>query len=350
MIAPATCATLFTNNYFYDLKDYEGFQFDKEWYNQNYNSDMEIDGKLFFGMSDATVGQMDGMWVLFFNENKMEHFGLDKPYDLVRDGKWTYDRMKEYLAAVANLNGDESFSWNKDGKSFYGLTMTPYLNYRFMNGFNEKIVENRNGKLVFTAGSEHFMNAVETLYSANDDSLGMIDKGVDNDLDAENGGYVYPFMTERALFLTSEICKTQKYREFEFTYGIVPFPKLDENQENYVTAIYQGALAFSIPTTCETPEDTAVIFDALAYEGRRTLIPAYREKTVEQKGLRNDDSIEMLSIIADSAYNDIGSMYGLLGGFISEFNYDVKERTGTMASLIAKYKKSITQAIENMEK
>ena len=63
----------------------------------------------------------------------------------------------------------------------------------------------------------------------------------------DNGGYVYPFMTERALFLTAEVCKAQKYREFDFTYGIVPFPKYDENQANYFTTIYQDALAFSIP-------------------------------------------------------------------------------------------------------
>lgn len=350
MIPPKTCAPLFSDSYFYNLKDYDGFRFDESWYNQSYNNDMEIDGKLYFGMSDATVGLTDGMWVLFFNEDKMTDLGLDKPYDLVREGKWTFDRLKEYLAAAANLNGDDSFAWNKNGKCFYGLTMTPYINYRFMNCFGEKIIENKNEKLSFTAGSERFMDAVDLLYTVNDDSLGQVYKGVDSDYDADNGGYVYPFMTERALFLTAEVCKAQKYREFDFTYGIVPFPKYDENQANYFTTIYQDALAFSIPTTCSTPEDTAVIFDALAYEGRKTLVPAYREITVEQKGLRNEDSIEMLDIITKSAYNDIGSMYGLLGSFITDFNNDIKTCGGTMASIIATYKASITAAIDNLNK
>lgn len=289
------------------------------------------------------------MWALFFNEDKMTDLKLDMPYDLVREGKWTFDKFKEYLAASANLNGDESYTWNKDGNAFYGLTTTAYLNYRFMNCFGEDIIENNNGKLKFTAGSEHFMNAVDMLYTVNDPPLGYFYLGQGSDYDAETGGYMYPFMAQRALFLTAEICKTQKFREFDFSYGIVPFPKYDEDQDDYVTTIFQEALAFSIPITCDTPEDTAIIFDALAYEGSKTLVPEYLQTTVEQKGLRNDDSIEMLSIITAGAFNDIGQMYGLTTDFISAYNVDIQNRSGTMASIIAKYKTSIEAAIASLE-
>lgn len=65
-----------------------------------------------------------------------------------------------------------------------------------------------------------------------------------------------------------------------------------EDQDSYVTTIFREALAFSIPITCQTPEDTAVIFDALAYEGQKPVVPEYLGNTVEQKGLRNEESIE----------------------------------------------------------
>ena len=59
----------------------------------------------------------DSMWCLFFNENMMEDHKLELPYDLVREGKWTIDRLTGCCTAVANLNGDEKFKWNKDGKA-----------------------------------------------------------------------------------------------------------------------------------------------------------------------------------------------------------------------------------------
>ena len=64
----------------------------------------------------------DSMWCLFFNENMAENHQLDMPYDLVREGKWTIDEATKYAKAVANLNGDESWKWSKDGKCVYGIS------------------------------------------------------------------------------------------------------------------------------------------------------------------------------------------------------------------------------------
>ncbi len=125
--------------------------------------------------------------------------------------------------------------------------------------------------------------------------------------------------------------------------------KLDEDQDSYITTIFQETLAFSSPITCQTPENTAVIFDALAYEGQKLVVPEYLGNTVEQKGLRNEESIEMLKLITAGAYNDIGSMYGLTTDFITDYNNDIQNRQGTMASIIAKYKVSIEAAIESLE-
>ena len=347
-IAPPVCAPYVRDGYFYDLKDYEGFQLDREWYNHSYNSDMELGGKLYYGMSDATVGLTDGLWVLFFNEDMTEKLGLEKPYDLVREGKWTLDRLKEYLAAAANLNGDDDFNWDQNGKAVYGLSMMPYCNYYFLRSFGEKMVENKNDELVFTAGSEHFMNAVDKLYAINDPTLGLLHKSEASDFDLAGGGYITAFMNQRALFLTSEVSKSQNFRDLNFMYGMIPFPKLDETQEKYATNVYQGALAFSIPVSCKTPEETAVIFDALAYEGKKSVVPVYRSVTVEQKGLRNEDSIEMLGIVTESVSNDIGLAYGLFGGFIGSIYGDVSDRKGTMASLIESYKTSIGAELEKI--
>ncbi len=50
-----------------------------------------------------------------------DDLGLETPYQLVRDGTWTIDRLTEHAKSAANLNGDDSFAWNEKGNAIYGL-------------------------------------------------------------------------------------------------------------------------------------------------------------------------------------------------------------------------------------
>ncbi|MBQ8510006.1 MAG: hypothetical protein IJ493_08885 [Clostridia bacterium] len=349
LIPPNPCAALITGGYFKDLLEYDQLQLDEAWYNQSYNESVLINDKMYFGMSDMSVGLTDGMWALFFNENMMTDLKLDAPYDLVREGKWTLDKFGEYLKAAANLNGDDNFTtWNQEGKSVYGMAFTDYNYYRFTNSCEEKIIDNVDGKLAFTAGSEHFFNVAEKIQNVLTHEDGRICISGGNDYDGTQGNYMYVFSVQRSLFLNAEICKAQGFRDFSFEYGLVPVPKYDENQEDYITTIYQEALAFSIPVNCETAERSATVIDALSYEGMKWVVPVYREITVEQKGLRNEDSIEMLGIITDGAYIDLGSVFGLNNKFITAYNAEMKARNGQMASLIATWKQTLNASIETL--
>lgn len=50
---------------------------------------------LYFAVSDLSLTAFDLTWCLMFNEMKMEELNMDKPYDLVRNGKWTLDKFHE---------------------------------------------------------------------------------------------------------------------------------------------------------------------------------------------------------------------------------------------------------------
>lgn len=50
---------------------------------------------LYFAVSDLSLTAFDLTWCLMFNETKMEELNMDKPYDLVRSGKWTLDEFHE---------------------------------------------------------------------------------------------------------------------------------------------------------------------------------------------------------------------------------------------------------------
>jgi len=329
-------------NYLYNLLDFSEFNFDKEWWISSYNDENSVGGKLYAAMGYSQLMIVDSIWCLFFNEDMMEDLSLDTPYDMVRDGTWTLDALEKYLSAGAYLNGADTFSW--DNKSIYGISGS--AEDKFLIGCGERTVEVKDGKLVITAGSERFYNVVERLAGilTQSDGKRYVDykEGIK---DGTAGNYVTMFETERSLFATMELSKTSRLRDKEWSYGIVPFPKYDENQENYYSNPFYATPGLAIPVTNQNPEDTAYIADVLTYVSHRDVWPIFREITLEQKGLRNDDSIEMLDVIINSSVPNLLTAYGITGPSITTV---IRNNTGTAASALASVKDAMQTKIDEI--
>ena len=131
-----------------------------------------------------------------------------------------------------------------------------------------------------------------------------------DDFNAELGGYLHVFSTGRSLFVTGEIKAAQTLRDMTDTFGIIPFPKYDESQEDYVTDLVLQLFYLTIPITNQRLDMTATIVEAMTHDSFTDVIPVYYEQTVEQKGLRNNESIEMLEIMRQTRTVDPGVVFG----------------------------------------
>ena len=60
-------------------------------------------------------------WCVYFNETLFEKYSLGFPYDLVRSGEWTIEKLMT-IAKSADLRGDESFAYKNGGGAVYGLS------------------------------------------------------------------------------------------------------------------------------------------------------------------------------------------------------------------------------------
>ena len=146
--------------------------------------------------------------------------------------------------------------------------------------------------------------------------------------------------------MTAEIKAASKYRDVNFSFGIVPLPKLDESQENYI-AVGGFAHAAVIPSTSKEPGRAGAILDALAYLTDKDVMPEFYDVTMSQKRLRDSKSIEMLEIISKNAYIDPGEVYSwthdLRVELVSMF---VKEPSDAFASTVAKYRDKVKSDIQ----
>ena len=338
-------ASFIADGYLYNLLDYPEFQLDQSWWDQTVTEKSLIGDKdkLYFASNDFSLVGFDGTLCCYFNEDMLADLGLDKPYDLVREGVWTIDRLREYTKAAANLNGDESFNWNENGSAVYGLASYEDCVNGFITGGGENyITVDQSGQPVLLQNAEHFYDII-------DKAFGLLDS--EGEFIYQNGSgnnhYEMIFKNGRALFTIAEIKASSKYRDMDATFGIVPIPKYDETQDNYYSHRTHVCLTMSMPVTNPRPEDTGKIMDALAYLSSTDILPVYYNVKVAQKGLRNDDSIEMLGIISEGRSFDIGEGYGWTEELSGKVNTALaNQKNNNVVSLVDSMRSSIEASIE----
>lgn len=108
--------------YVLNLYDIDAINFEDEWWNPSFAESMTIDGdKLYVAVDHMNLNGYTWTDGMYFSKDLVVKLGLDMPYDLVREGKWTLDRMAEYMKPAINLNGDSDFEIDPQGNSIYGL-------------------------------------------------------------------------------------------------------------------------------------------------------------------------------------------------------------------------------------
>ena len=335
-------APFILENYLVNLSDYPEFQLDKPWWDQAVSSaKVGNQDELYFASSDFQLFGFDATLITFFNERIADELSLGSLYDVVRDGKWTLSKMQECMKAAANLNGDESFEWTEDGSAVYGLTTWATAGPAFINGTGEHFIKmDESGTPYLAIENDRFYSVAEQvaqMLSTEGDCIILNGTGRDH--------YETLFKEGRALFLAAQLKASSKYRDMNDSYGILPLPKYDEEQENYSCYRTGNTLLLSIPTTNPDPARAGIILDALSYLSWRDVLPIYYNINVSQKALRNDDSIEMLSIIRDSRYFDISRVYGWCDELYNEIQSSLLAGNGNLASTIAKNKTIVEENI-----
>jgi len=138
-------------------------------------------------------------------------------------------------------------------------------------------------------------------------------------------------------------------RSMESDFGIIPYPKWDEAQADYTpftAGNYHPVL--SVPQTNQDLENTSIILEAMAYEGRKTISPAFYESLLKTKTARDNESAEMIDYIFGNLSYDVGVMYNF-GGILGTFGYEMSTNLrANIVSTVEKNENKWQKAIDNL--
>ncbi len=334
---------LITRGYLHDLSDFEELQLDKPWWDTNINENIIINDRLYMASGSLNLMAYDGMTGLIFNKDLLNDNGLDSPYDMVRDGTWTLDALYNLASEVKTLNQDSNYWVLEGGTSVYGTGMHRDFPAHFFISSGIRFVTETNGDYNFSPESEDFYLALDKMQSLfTHCENGGVGGG---DASSSSNSWMTLFENGRVGFAMIEVRHAFRLRDSDINYGFLPLPKLREEQENYITDTYEHLHFVAIPTTSGAPESVAVILDALAYDRYTNVVPVYYDSYITYKGVRDEDSLEMLEIMTATRTMDIGMVYGWCYELMVE-NISWNITDGTVSSMIATYEGEINETID----
>lgn len=337
---------LVSESMFVDLLEVPELNIDKIWWDQPLIVRNTVADRLFYATSDLSLMAFEGVWAMYFSEGMMDELGLEYPYQLVMDDEWTMEKLNEYTKEAANLNGDQSFTYDVNGAATYGeVSMAGLERYRLYAFNTEYVARDATGRYQFTAHTDDkFKAAWETIIGYFGAGDGRFVYG--NSTDLAEDGYFQVFIDDRALFLSAELKGCTMLREWEGNFGLVPQPKYTADQESYESTVFSNVLSFCIPTTNTELSRTGIIVDYLTYESYRSLLPRYYDIHVGLKALSRDESKQSLEIIRNTRGIEIAIPFKWTSDLSSALCSLAKKGSMEIASTIETYQEACIAAID----
>ncbi|MBQ8510765.1 MAG: hypothetical protein IJ493_12750 [Clostridia bacterium] len=338
------------NGIFLDLTQNKYMDFDQPWYLKGLTETVTVDNKLFFASGDVSIGYLKNSFCIYFNHDLAETYQLENLYTLVDNGQWTLDKVME-LAAIASqdLNADGKY----DSADNIGFMIHDYTHlYGFMGSTQISFFEkNESGEWEYVLGSQRDSDICDKLYTLLNESTGIFyDPDITNAIPERIDSYnslTTQFTSGNVLMITAQMDDAVSLlRNMKDSYGVLPFPKLDEDQENYQSSSRSTHNAFSMPVTCGDPDMAGAVYEALGASNYTKLLPAYFEVAMKTKYSNDDDSARMFDIIHDSFVLDFGYMFNnALSDPVRPY-WQALHSEGSFASTLASKQSAVNAALE----
>lgn len=310
-------APLAASGLFLDWYKMPNIDLSKPWWMADALSAYSVGGKSYLAMSDLTYqGAIGECAFMMFNKDLVADFGLEDPYKLVWDNKWTMDKM---ISIARETYRDTNGDGVRDDGDIYGFASDSYgSSYAYLWDCGSHIVTREaDGTPVYDMGNERTLSIFEKVYElfyecngsfivANKPIVKIVDK---------TGDQGAMFAAGKAVFLNDRvgILATPPYRSTNVNYGVLPNPKLDEKQEKYLTMLNEHAGTLAIPVYNKNPEMAGTLIEALSAESYKTVVPAYYETALKVKYSQDEETVRILDLILEGRVYDFALLYNITG-------------------------------------
>ena len=303
---------------------------------------------------DVSLSMLSYMSCMYFHKDRFETISgetADDLYKTVLDGKWTMDKLAEYCrSSYSDLNGNSEAD-DDDAYGMGAVTASTVDHMTFDSGV-QFTKRDKDGIPSMDVVNERSVDFVKKLYS----------------LFYENEGVcMYPaeqsylrvtipnkLMNGEMTFMCGYFYSASLLRDMKADYGIIPYPKFDENTDGYRALVHDSAALVGVPVSCDKVSAVCAALEAIAAENYRTVTPAYYETALKTKYIRDDMSGEIVDMIHESGTTDLAFAFNkslsqvgfIIRNLMSDKSSDLASRYAAMKPTV---EKSLNELIEKVK-
>ena len=300
------------NGTFRDISQLEYMDFSKPYYLDGLMDVADLNGKLYFLGGDVSLGYLKNIYCLVYNLNLAEELGITEDIgQLALDGGWTAEKLNTLVEmAYADLDGDGEVDTD-DQLGYYERNILHRQAY--MYGYGSQMIQKVDDTYQFTFGQELDVSVIETVHKLLFQTTGAMYSGI-NDQGENYQTTANGFLAGNILFMTSELREVEALRDMEDDFLVLPIPKFNEAQEQYIASSRNTHSAFGMPVTCGNPEMAGAAMECLSAERYEAVVPAYYDQTMKVKNARDPKATAILDMIRESTRMDLGYTYNSIIG------------------------------------
>jgi hypothetical protein len=340
-----------TSGYVLDVNTLEGLQLDQPWWDQRIQKEYRIGNHLFTLEGDMNMLDELRTICVVFNKTLYDNYGYNTtygtPYDLVDQNKWTYDTLMEMIKGVTVDPTDANGRW--------GMLSEVSAPYYFFLGQGHKTLVNNGGEFVLNIESETISNALQKMIQLvkNQDVM-IVNNGVwfgGNDVWTEAGNV---FKGGNVLFRSNALSSVNAYIDMTGDYGILPVPKYDETQENYITVVGNPFTLWCVMQNAKDAQMSTAVIECMASEAYRKTSPMIFENNMKYRYTPDlagkGDSARMFDIVRESIAFDLGRIFSDILSFMSEMPSKTAATSSSWASMKAQYDRTLKRSMAELNK
>lgn len=324
---------------FMNLSNLPELKLDAPWWDQPIR-ELAIYGKQYVTTGAITIKDDLSQMCVMFSKELATKYDYDDFYQHALDGTWTWELMKSRCKNLySDLNGDgvmgvpDLYGMITFSDGPYFMAVGAEMRTVLFNAETEEYLSNWMSEDVMTKLTDYVDFAISN------QSVIVRDSRRAETIFGDDGEAISDvFRENRALFWVGNFGATVNMRDMEADFGLLPIPKWSEEQENYCCTVTGGSAPVTIPITIPDPHITALITEALAYESMFTLTPAFYDVFLDEKILRDEDSLATVDMMFASKKYDF------------DWQLDITEIDRKISDMVESHTNKLVKVISSNEK
>ena len=338
-----------------NLNNLEYIDLSKHYWSQDYNEMMTFtsDRKQYLATSPAALSLFRLTYLTIFNRDLFAERKIPDLYETVANGDWT-------LEYQLSLMEDSWVDTDGDGKEsrddFYGFITGNCISvdaYCVASDIH-LVITDEDGYLAYnTTKMEALIDMAEKVNALyiNQGSYAF-NSSTEDDIGLHN--IVEKFSKGQGLMATTQFLSIETYIEAlsEFSYGIVPMPKLSKAQPEYHTYVQDQVSSFGISAAIASEDRQSMlsaVMEALAYHSNEIVRPAYYENSLSLRFMNDPESRNILNTMFETIAFDYAYVTGI-GDIRGTMRTMLPSQKLNIASRAKGWERSINKLLEKENK